>query len=169
MAKLLWTPSKERIESTNMYRFMQEVNRDQGTDFQTYDDLYQWSVENLEQFWAKAWEFLGIKSSNAYDMVIDDPKKMPGASWFPGARLNFAENLLRNRNDNTALIFRGEDQVRRTLTYNELYLETAKVASALKKAGIKPGDRVVGFIPNMPEAIIAMLAAASIGATWSSC
>lgn len=169
MAKLLWTPSKERIESTNMYRFMQEINRDQGTDFKTYDDLYQWSVENLELFWAKVWEFLGIKSSTPYDRVIDDPKKMPGATWFSGARLNFAENLLRNRNDNTALIFRGEDRVRRTLTFNELYLETAAVASALKKAGIKPGDRVVGFIPNMPEAIIAMLAATSIGATWSSC
>ncbi|MBI9091417.1 MAG: acetoacetate--CoA ligase [Desulfobacterium sp.] len=169
MAKLLWQPSKERIESTNMYRFMQEVNTAQGTRFTTYDDLYAWSVDNLVPFWDKTWEFLDIKASTPYDRVIDDPKKMPGADWFPGARLNFAENLLRHRTDDTALVFRGEDRVRRTLTYNELYLETASIAAALRKAGVKPGDRVVGFIPNMPEAIIAMLAATSIGATWSSC
>jgi acetoacetyl-CoA synthetase len=169
MAKLLWQPSKDRIENTNMYRFMQEVNTTQGTSFTTYDDLYAWSVDNLVPFWEKAWEFLEIKASKPYDRVIDDPKKMPGADWFSGARLNFAENLLRHRNDNTALVFRGEDRVRRTITYNGLYLETASVAAALRKAGVKPGDRVVGFIPNMPEAIIAMLAATSIGATWSSC
>ncbi len=169
MAKLLWQPSKDRIENTNMYRFMQEVNTAQGTSFTTYDDLYAWSVDNLVPFWEKTWEFLDIKASKPYDQVIDDPKKMPGADWFPGARLNFAENLLRHRTDDTALIFRGEDRVRRTLTYNELYLETASIAAALRKAGVKPGDRVVGFIPNMPEAIIAMLAATSIGATWSSC
>jgi acetoacetyl-CoA synthetase len=169
MAKLLWQPSKDRIENTNMYRFMQEVNTTQGTSFTTYDDLYAWSVDNLVPFWEKAWEFLDIKASKPYDRVIDDPKKMPGADWFSGARLNFAENLLRHRNDDTALVFRGEDRVRRTITYNGLYLETASVAAALRKAGVKPGDRVVGFIPNMPEAIIAMLAATSIGATWSSC
>ncbi|MCP4118374.1 MAG: acetoacetate--CoA ligase [Desulfobacteraceae bacterium] len=169
MAKLLWQPSKERIENTNMYRFMQEVNSTQGTSFTTYNDLYAWSVENLVPFWEKAWDFLDIKASKPYDRVIDDPEKMPGADWFAGARLNFAENLLRHRNDDIALIFRGEDRVRRTLTYNGLYLEVASIAAALRKAGVKPGDRVVGFIPNMPEAIIAMLAAASIGAVWSSC
>ncbi len=169
MAKLLWQPSKDRIENTNMYRFMQEVNTTQETSFTTYDDLYAWSVDNLVPFWEKAWEFLDIKASKPYDRVIDDPEKMPGADWFSGARLNFAENLLRHRNDDTALVFRGEDRVRRTITYNGLYLETASVAAALRKAGVKPGDRVVGFIPNMPEAIVAMLAATSIGATWSSC
>ncbi len=169
MAKLLWKPSEERKQNSNMYRFMQTVNSKYGQNFTDYDGLYQWSVDNIGDFWAAMWDFAQIKASKKYDEVIDDPKKMPGAKWFEGALLNFAENLLRFRNDNTALIFRGEDSVRRTLTYNELYDEVSKVAASLKKLDIKPGDRVVGFIPNMPEAIIAMLAATSLGATWSSC
>ena len=169
MAKLLWKPSEERKENSNMYRFMQTVNSKYGQNFTDYDGLYQWSVDNIGDFWAAMWDFAQIKASKKYDEVIDDPEKMPGAKWFEGSLLNFAENLLRFRNDNTALIFRGEDSVRRTLTYNELYDEVSKVAASLKKLDIKPGDRIVGFIPNMPEAIIAMLAATSLGATWSSC
>ena len=165
----LWEPSQERIQASNMYRFMETVNQRYNTQFKDYQGLYQWSVDNLESLWKELWEFLDIKASTPYTRVIDDPTLMPGAKWFEGARLNFAENLLRFRSDKTALIFRGEDKVRRTLTYNQLYLETAKVAASLKEMGIKPGDRVVGFIPNMPEAIIAMLAATSLGATWSSC
>ncbi len=169
MAKLLWEPSEERKKSSNMYRFMRTVNTRYGKNFTDYDGLYQWSVDNISDFWAAMWDFAEIKASKKYDVVIDDPEKMPGAKWFEGSLLNFAENLLRFRNDNTALIFRGEDSVRRTLTYNELYDEVSKVAASLKKLEIKPGDRIVGFIPNMPEAIIAMLAATSLGATWSSC
>ncbi|MBF0412483.1 MAG: acetoacetate--CoA ligase [Desulfamplus sp.] len=169
MAKCLWKPSEERIKQTNMYRFMQIVNKTYGKSFSDYDGLYQWSVENIEQFWKLMWDFAEIRYSKTFDKVIDDPKKMPGAKWFEGSMLNFAENLLRFRNDNIALIFRGEDQIRRTLTYNELYNEVSRVAQALKKHGIKPGDRVVGFVPNMPESIIAMLAATSMGAVWSSC
>ncbi len=169
MAKLLWTPSEERKQNSNMYRFMLTVNSKFGKNFTDYDGLYQWSVDNIADFWASLWDFAQIKASKKYDEVIDDPDKMPGAKWFEGSLLNFAENLLRFRNDNTALIFRGEDSVRRTLTYNELYREVSKVAASLKKLGITPGDRVVGFIPNMPEAIIAMLAATSLGAVWSSC
>ncbi len=169
MAKCLWKPSEERIKQTNMYRFMQTVNKTYGQSFSDYDGLYQWSVENIEQFWKLMWDFAKIRSSKPFESVIDDPKKMPGAKWFEGARLNFAENLLRFRNDNIALVFRGEDKIRRTLTYTELYNEVSKVAQALKNHGIKPGDRVVGFVPNMPESIIAMLAATSIGAVWSSC
>ena len=169
MAKLLWEPSEERIKQTNMYRFMQAVNEKYGKNFSDYDGLYQWSIDNIEDFWAIMWDFANIKASRTYDQVIDDPAKMPGAVWFKGSRLNFAENLLRFRNDNIALVFRGEDKVRRTLTYNQLYDETSRVAASLRQAGIKPGDRVVGFVPNMPESIIAMLAATSLGATWSSC
>ena len=169
MAKLLWEPSEDRIRQTNMYRFMQSVNEKYNCRFSSYDELYQWSIDNLEDFWAEMWNFADIKASRPYDQIIDDPAGMPGAKWFKGARLNFAENLLRFRNDNIALIFRGEDKVRRTLTYNELYNETSRTAAALKQAGIKPGDRVVGFVPNMPESIIAMLAASSLGAMWSSC
>ena len=154
--------------ASNMYRFMQDVNGRLGTSFNDYDALYQWSVENIEAFWAEMWRFAGIKSSQDYDAVVDDLGKFPGAEWFPGSRLNFAENLLRYRDERTALIFRGEDKVRRSLTYQELYAATAKLAFALRQAGVTAGDRVVGFMPNMPESIIAMLAATSIGASWSS-
>ena len=169
MVKPLWQPSERRIKDSLMYRFMQNVNHTYGTHFADYDALYQWSVENIPDFWAEMWRFAGIIASQGYDRVIDDVTKMPGASWFTGSRLNFAENLLRYHDDRRALIFRGEDAVRRTLTYQELYEATAKLAAALREAGVVPGDRVVGFMPNMPESIIAMLAAVSLGATWSSC
>ncbi|MBU2629340.1 MAG: AMP-binding protein, partial [Proteobacteria bacterium] len=169
MSKLLWQPSEERIKSTNMYRFMTIVNEKYGKDFKDYPSLWEWSVDNIEDFWVTTWDFIDIKASKSYDKAIDDPTKMPGAKFFVNSKLNFAENLLRFRNDTLALIFRGEDLVRRTLTYNQLYDEVAKTAASLKKLGIQKGDRVVGFVPNMPESIIAMLAATSLGAIWSSC
>ncbi len=169
MSKLLWTPSPERIQSSNMYRFMQWVNDRFAMDLDDYSGLYQWSVDRIADFWASWWEYAGIMSSRPYDQVIDDVTKMPGAKWFTGARLNFAEHLLRFRDDRTALVFYGEDQVRRKLTFAQLYAEVAGVAAALKKSGVGPADRVVGFMPNLPESIIVMLAAASLGATWSSC
>ncbi len=169
MSQPLWSPSTERIKATNMYRFMQQVNRSHKHNFTDYNSLYQWSIDNLEGFWAELWQFAGIKASRRFDRIIDDATKMPGAQWFIGSRLNFAENLLHYRDDRIALIFRGEDRQRRTLSYRELYAAVARVAAALRLAGIVPGDRVVGFMPNMPESIIAMLAATSIGATWSSC
>lgn len=152
-----------------MYRFMMEVNATQGTAFSQYDELYDWSVTHLADFWTLLWRFVDIRASQSYDQVIDDPDKMPGATWFTGARLNFAENLLRHRDARTALIFRGEDTIRRTLSYAELFRQTARVAAGLRDMGVGRGDRVVGFMPNMPETVIAMLAAASIGAIWSSC
>ena len=169
MSKCLWQPSEERIKSTNIYRFMTRVNERYSTEFTQYPDLWEWSVNNLEDFWTITWEFIDIKASQTFDKAIDDPAKMPGAKFFVNSKLNFAENLLRFRNDRVAIIFKGEDSVRRTLTYNQLYDEVAKTAASLKKMGIQKGDRVVGFVPNMPESIIAMLAAASLGAVWSSC
>ncbi|MBC2705654.1 acetoacetate--CoA ligase [Desulfobacula sp.] len=169
MPKLLWQPSEERIKRTNMYRFMNLVNEKFNKDFKEYASLWEWSVDNLEDFWATAWDFLDIKASQSYDKAIDDPTKMPGAKFFVNSKLNFAENLLQFKNDHPALIFRGEDSVRKTLTYHQLYDEVAKTAAALKSLGIEKGDRVVGFVPNMPESIIAMLAATSLGAVWSSC
>ncbi len=169
MLQPLWRPSEQRIKDSHMCRFMQGVNRTYGTNFSDYDALYQWSIEDIAVFWAEMWRFAGVKASKPYDKVIDDPGKMPGAHWFSGSRLNFAENLLRYRDESIALIFRGEDRVRRTLTYRQLYSATAKVAAGLREAGVVAGDRVVGFIPNMPEAIIAMLATTSLGAVWSSC
>ncbi len=169
MAKRLWTPSEERIKNTNLYRFMKIINETYEQNFSEYEPLYQWSIENIPDFWACLWEFAKIKSSTPYDQVVDDVGKMPGAKWFSGARLNFAENLLRYKDDHTALIFKGEDRVDKRMTYAELYNEVASVARSLKQAGVRTGDRVVGFMPNMPETVIAMLAATSMGATWSSC
>ncbi|MCP3875822.1 MAG: acetoacetate--CoA ligase [Desulfobacteraceae bacterium] len=169
MSKLLWQPSEERIKQTNMYRFMNTVNDKFDKDLKDYNQLWEWSVDNLEDFWSTTWDFIDIKASKPYEKAIDDPNKMPGAKFFVNCKLNFAENLLKFRNDELAIIFRGEDSVRRTLTYNQLYDEVAKTAASLKKLGVKKGDRVVGFVPNMPESIIAMLATTSMGAIWSSC
>ncbi len=169
MAKLLWQPSDERIQSTNMYRFMNLINRKHHQNFRDYRGLYHWSVENIADFWAAMWEFAGIKASQPYREIVDDVTKMPGTKWFDGARLNFSENLLRFRDDEVALIFKGEGRDTVRMTYVELYEEVARVAGSLRDEGIREGDRVVGFMPNMPEAVVAMLAAASMGATWSSC
>ena len=169
MGKLLWKPSQAQIQQSNMYRFMTEVNEKYGMNFSEYPELWQWSVNNIPDFWKEMWRFADIKASDPFVSVIDDVHKMPGAKWFDGARLNFAENLLRYRDGQTAMVFWGEDQVRRELTYAELYAEVGAVAASLKKMGVVAGDRVAGFMPNMPESIIAMLAASSIGAVWSSC
>jgi acetoacetyl-CoA synthetase len=169
MSKIFWKPSEKQITKTNMYRFMNFVNQRFGSSISEYSDLYQWSVDNIPDFWAAMWDFAEIKASFSYDQVIDDPHKMPGANWFSGARLNFAENLLRYQDDRIALIFRGEDHERRVITYAELYDEVARLAKSLRDLGVQAGDRVTGFMPNMPEAIMAMLAATSIGAVWSSC
>ena len=169
MAKLLWKPTEEQIKQSNMYRFMKFINETDHQNFKDYTPLYDWSIENISDFWAAFWEFADIIHSQPYDQVIDDPKKMPGARWFSGAKLNFAENLLRYRDDRVALIFKGEGQPSSRLTYAQLYDEVARLAKSLKDLGIHPGDRVVGFMPNMPESMIAMLAATSLGASWSSC
>ncbi len=169
MGRLLWTPSEERVKGSNMYRFMMGINERYGTDFSEYNPLWEWSVENIPELWARVWDFVKIIHSRPYEMVVDDPYKMPGAKWFEGARLNFAENLLRYRDEEVAIIAYGEDRPRRELRYRELYQEVARVAKSLKELGISVGDRVVGYMPNIPETIIAMLAATSLGATWSSC
>jgi len=148
---------------------MNVVNQRFGLSLSEYTDLYQWSVDHMPDFWATLSDFVEIKYTASYDQVVDDPNKMPGAKWFSGARLNFAENLLRYRDEQIALIFRGENHERRLVTYAELYDEVARLVKSLKDLGIQPGDRVTGFMPNMPETIMAMLAATSLGAVWSSC
>ncbi len=169
MAKLLWKPSTDRIQNSNMYRFMNVINDRYHHNFSEFAHLHAWSIENIAAFWETMWEFADIIASKPYDQVIDDVTKMPGARWFSGARLNFAENLLRFRDAKTALIFKGEDRRSTRMTYAELYDEVARAARSLKACGVRPGDRVVGFMPNMPATIVAMLAATSMGATWSSC
>src|SRR6266498_1666502 len=165
----LWIPSEERKRQANITRFMDEVNARQKLNLRAYAELYQWSVENIPDFWASIWDFAEIKASKHYDQVIEDITKFPGAKWFPGARLNFAENLLRYRDDQLAFIFKGETQTSKRMTYAELYDSVARLADSLKEAGVGVGDRVVGYMPNLIETAVGMLAATSLGATWSSC
>ena len=166
--KILWKPSDSRLANSSMQAFINYVNKKYTTAFKEYAELFEWSNENIADFWASFWEFSEIIYSKKYDEIVDDPKKMPGAKWFRGARLNFAENLLKQRDNHTAIIFRGESEVESSITFKELYEESHKIAEGLKRLGVKKGDRVAGFLPNLPETIMAMLAASSIGAIWSS-
>jgi len=165
----LWAPSDQQISMANLTRFREIVNQRHGQALAGYAELYQWSIDHLEEFWAAMWEFGGIISSRGWDRIGQDLDQMPGARWFTGARLNYAQNLLRYRDDRPALIFTGEDGSRQELSYAELYGLVCRTARALKEAGVKTGDRVAGFMPNLPQTIVAMLGAASLGAVWSSC
>jgi len=169
VSKLLWEPSEETKKQANIMRFIDSVNRRHEMALESYDDLYQWSIDNVPEFWAAVWDFTGIKASRGFNTVVDDLSKFPGAKWFEGARLNFAENLLRYRDDHVAFIFRGENLKSGTMTYEELYDSVARVARSLRDMGIKPGDRVAAYMPNLMETVIAMLASTSVGAVWSSC
>jgi len=169
MRKPLWEPSEERKSRANITRFIGLVNEKYGLEIDSYAQLWDWSVESIPDFWAAMWEFGEIKASRGYDEVIDDLSKFPGAKWFSGARLNFAENLLRHRDDQVAFVFKGETQKSATMTYAELYDTVARLAKSLREIGVAPGDRVVGYMPNLMETAIAMLAATSTGATWASC
>ena len=167
--KLLWEPTAEQKKTANMTKFIDFVNQHYGQKFSSFDDLYDWSISNIPDFWAAMWDFVDIKASKKYDTVVDNPEKMPGTKWFIGAKLNFAENLLRYRDDNVALIFKGEGQESVKITYEKLYDQVARLAKSLRELGVTAGDRVAGFMPNMIETVVAMLAATSIGAVWSSC
>lgn len=165
----LWEPSEETRRNANITRFIELVNTRYGKGFSTYRELYQWSVDDIPAFWAAMWDFAEIKASRKYDKVVEDLSVFPGTKWFPGARLNFAENLLRYRDQRLAFVFKGETKKRVQMTYAELYSIVARLAKSLREMGVSPGDRVVGYMPNMMETPIAMLAATSIGAVWSSC
>jgi acetoacetyl-CoA synthetase len=165
----LWRPSEERVKNANITKFIGYVNEKYGLVIRDYTALYDWSIESRENFWASVWDFCGIIASAPYDNVLEDSPAMIGAKWFLGARLNYAENLLRYRDDRTALVFKSEVHDAKSLTYAEVYDQVARLAKALRDAGVKTGDRVVGYVPNMMESILAMLAATSIGAIWSSC
>lgn len=168
MSKIMWKPDHDRIQTSQMWQFLSRVNEKYRKNFEAYTDLHPWSVDHPDQFWSLMWEFGDIIASQSNSQVVDDPHKMPGAKWFEGARLNYAENLLRFRDDHPALVFKGEGLSPRTLSYADLYSEVARAAQALKNAGVQTGDRVAGFMPNLPETVIAMLAASSLGAIWSS-
>ncbi len=165
--KPLWQPSAERIAAANITAFTRRAEARWSRQFPDYAALHAWSVEHPEHFWTSVWEFGGVVGERG-ERVLVDGGRMPGARWFPEARLNFAQNLLRSRDDSDALVFWGEDKVRNRLTRGELYREVARFAAALREQGVSKGDRVAAYMPNMPETVIAMLATASIGAVFTS-
>src|SRR5688572_6153637 len=164
----LWSPAPDRVAAAEVTRFIAEVNRRHGLALEGYEALWRWSVENLEAFWVAVWDFCGVQAATRGERVLADGDKMPGARFFPDARFNFAQNLLRSSNDDDAIVFWGEDKVRRRLSHRELYDTVSRLQQALAAAGVGEGDRVAAFMPNMPETVIAMLACASLGATFTS-
>ena len=169
MAQPLWRPSPDRAAAAQLTRFIAEVERRWGFAAADFAALHRWSVAHKEEFWQTLWTFGGVVAETRGETVLADGERMPGARWFPEARLNFAENLLRRRDDAPAAIFRGEDRARRAVSRRELYDLVSRLVQALRAEGVGPGDRVAGYLPNLPEAVAAMLAASSIGAIWSSC
>jgi len=165
----MWQPTEVQINNSQMMDYMQLVNQKFGLSLKKYSQLYDWSIEKAEDFWESFWEYSQIIHHSPYSQVVDDLGKMPGAKWFDGATLNFAENLLRYRDDKIAILFQGEDGTQSSLTYKELHDQVSGLAHSMREMGIVKKDRVAGFMPNIPEAIITMLATASIGAIWSSC
>src|ERR1700674_2853158 len=168
----LWTPSPERVADARITAFMRLANERHGLALKTSPQLWKWSVEHLEEFWTALSDFGGVIAEARGKRVLVDKDKMPGARFFPDAKLNYAENLLRRSpgvdEDFDAIVFWGEDKVRRRLSHRELHAIVSQVQQALAKAGVTEGDRVAAFMPNMPETVIAMLATASLGATFTS-
>ena len=169
MTEPLWTPSAERMKRAHLSRFMAEVSATWGVDAADYAALHAWSVAEPAQFWRSMWDFAGIVGDGPGQRIVIDGDRMPGARWFPDARLNYAENLLRRRDEADALVFWGEDRVRKRLSFTGLYEQVSRMARALAARGVNQGDRVAGYLPNMPETIVSALATASLGAVWSSC
>ena len=168
MSEPLWRPNESRIEKANITRLIKQINHKQGLNLDGYADLHRYSVSELETFWSHLWDFTGVIGEKG-DQVLLNADKMPGAKWFTDSRLSYAENLLRRRDDETALAFQGEDRVKLSYSWNQLYDSVSSCAQALSAAGVVKGDRVGAYMPNLPQTIIFMLAAASIGAIWSSC
>jgi acetoacetyl-CoA synthetase len=158
----LWTPSPDRVAKTELARFMKLAGKS------SYAELHRWSVESSGEFWELLWRFGQVKGDPGGRRLINPPL-MPGAKFFPEGKLNYAENLLRTRDATPAIVFWGEDRIKRYLSRRQLYDLASRMAQALKDTGVKKGDRVAGYLPNVPEATAALLATASLGAVWSSC
>lgn len=166
--KMMWQPSADRVADARMTDFLQHVNSKFGLALSDYHELHSWSVAQSADFWRYLWDYLEVIGEPG-SMTVKDPEQMPGASWFPQAQLNFAENLLRYKDSRDALVFRGEDGSRQAISYNELHRQVAAVAHQLRQQGVGKGDRVAAMMPNCIETIVAVLATTSLGAIWSSC
>ena len=166
---VLWTPPAELCERTTLTRYMGWLEAERGLRFAGYHELWEWSVEDVEAFWASIWEFFGVRASRPYDRVLGR-REMPGAEWFSGARLSYAEHVFRDKpDDRVAIVHASELRPQAGWTWGELRQRTAAVAAGLRRLGVEPGDRVAAYLPNIPEAVAAFLACASLGAIWSSC
>ena len=164
----MWEPTAEERTRAAITRYLTWLRTEKGLAFDSYADIWRWSVTDLEGFWATIWEFLEIRAHKPYTRILTD-RRVFGAGWFPGAELNYAEHALRYRDDRPAVLFRSEDRPTITLTYADLYRQVAAVAAALRRLGVRRGDRVAAYMPNIPETLVASLAAAALGAIWSSC
>ena len=172
MSTPIWTPAPERVTATRLNAFMDRLAETHGVVCRDYAELWDWSrrdSDTLAAFWRLVWDVCEVKTETRGETVLRDPEAMPGAAFFPDARLNFAENLLRQRGDGEAIVFWSEDKIQRRFTHDQLYDEVSRVAQMLREAGVGPGDRVAAYLPNMPETVIAMLATASLGGIFSSC
>ncbi|MGH6893917.1 MAG: AMP-binding protein, partial [Dongiaceae bacterium] len=172
MSEPLWRPSPAAIADANMTKFRARAARDWSVALPDTDALWRWSVTEIERFWLSLWRFCDVVGDGPGESILKDRDKMPGAHFFPEARLNFAENLLRfskNGDEGDAIVFWGEDKVKRRLSHAELHDRVSRLTQHLRALGMKPGDRIAGFVPNAPEAVIGALAAAAIGCIWSSC
>ena len=169
MDQPLWTPSSQYIANTNLTAFTRYVAERYGFSASSYKALHTWSCQERETFWHAIWQYCGVIGHGPGYPILVDRDRMPGARWFPEARLNFAENLLRRNDDSLAIVFWGEEQVKGQVTWRELHHEVSRLAQALRAQGVKAGDRVAAYVSNLPGAVIGMLATASIGAVWSSC
>ena len=167
--QLLWEPSHDWLQQANITAFSEWLDQTRGMQFADYAALHRWSVEHLDDFWAAIWEYFEIQSSTPYDCVLAK-RDMPGAEWFPGARLNYAEHIFRQFKDNdAALVFAGEDRELVELSWQELASKVSVLAAWLRESDLRPGDRVAAYLTNSPEAVIAMLATVSLGGTWAAC
>jgi len=168
MSRILWQPSPEQVAGANITRFAALVRERHAVNADEFEALHRWSIEDRAAFWSALWDYGEVVGERGDGPILVDGDRMPGAKWFPGARLNFAENLLRRCDDAPAILFRGEDRVRYALSFRQLHDAVSMLAQGLRTAGVAKGDRVAGYLPNMPETVVAMLATTSIGAIWSS-
>ncbi|HYZ06176.1 MAG TPA: AMP-binding protein, partial [Rubrobacter sp.] len=167
----LWKPSEKLKENARIFDYMKWLRDEKDLSFEDYNDLWEWSVTDLEGFWASVWEYCGVDASKFYERVLAK-RGMPGAEWFSGAELNYAEHVLKHakgRLDEPAILHQSEVRSLGEVSWGELREKTVALAAGLKEMGVQRGDRVAAYLPNVPEAVIALLACASIGAVWSSC
>ncbi len=165
---VMWSPSDERIKSSRMYEFMEKINKKYYLNLASFANLQKWSIENKIQFWSSIWDFFEIIGFKGNVPYIDPENQMPGSKFFPNGKVNYAENMLSGDVSGTAIVFKSEDKIRKEISWKELKTQVATLANYFKKEGVVKGDRVVAYMPNMPETVIMMLATSSVGAIFSS-